>query len=74
MTWSKVQSFIDKHSLPYKVERFNMSLRGVLVDTFTKDAVEYTASDAMRFLNGFAGAWVAARKEQGLSGFIPGKL
>lgn len=74
MTWAKVQAFIDKHSLPYRVERFNMSLRGVLVDAFTKDAVEYTASDAMRFLNGFAGAWVTARQEQGLGDLTPGSL
>lgn len=57
MTWAKVQQFIDHHALPYKVQRFNMSIRGVLVDTFTGDAVEYTAKDAMIFLGGFAKCW-----------------
>jgi len=56
MTWAKVQEFINKHSLPYKVERYNMSLRGTLIDRDTKDAVCYTVKDATDFLRRYARA------------------
>ena len=51
MTWAKVQQFIAKHDLPYRVERFNMSLGGVLVDAFTKEPVAYTAKEAWRHIH-----------------------
>lgn len=49
-TWADVQRFIELHSLPYKVQRFNMSLRGVLIDTFTNLAVAYSVKDAAKHL------------------------
>ena len=49
-TWKQVSAFIAKHSLPYRVERFNMSLRGALVDTFTGRAVAYSVRDAAKHL------------------------
>jgi hypothetical protein len=49
-TWADVKLFIAKHNLPYKVEQFNMSLRGVLVSTFDGEAVAYTVKDAARYL------------------------
>lgn len=49
-TWEDVISFISKHQLPYKVERFNMSLRGALVSTFDGQAVAYTIKDAAKYL------------------------
>lgn len=49
-TWADVQRFIDHHSMPYKVQRFNMSLAGVLVDTFTDQAVAYTVKQAAAYL------------------------
>lgn len=52
MTWHRVQQFIDKHSLPYRILRFNMSLAGCLTDTFTDEAVAFTAKDAMTHLKG----------------------
>lgn len=52
MTWARVQSFIDRHSLPYTIQRWNMSTRGCLTDTFTGEAVAYTSKDAMAHLKG----------------------
>jgi hypothetical protein len=58
-TWSDVQTFIDAHSLPYKVIRWNMSLRGVLVDALTNDSVMHTVKDAATFIQGY---WKQSRK------------
>ena len=52
-TWSQIQAFITRHSLPYKVERYNMSLAGTLVDTYTGGAVAYTVKDAVKHLRGY---------------------
>lgn len=30
-SWAEIQALVEKHSLPFKVQRWNMSLRGVLV-------------------------------------------
>ena len=30
-TWADVQKFIDRHSLPYRVQRFNMTRKGCLI-------------------------------------------
>ena len=51
-TWGAIQAFIAKHSLPYKVIRWNMSLRGCLVDTFTHETVAYSVKDAAKWLKG----------------------
>jgi len=51
-TWSDVQSFITKHDLPFNVIRFNMSLRGVLVDSISDESIAYdfrTAQEIVRF-------------------------
>ncbi len=61
MTWNKVQQTIDKHNLPYRIERFNMSHAGVLVDADTRGAVAYTAKDAYDFLTRYATAYLKAR-------------
>ena len=53
-TWSDVQAFATKHSLPYKVQRFNMSLAGVLVDVDTDCAVAYTVKESADFLTRYA--------------------
>lgn len=47
-SWADVVTFIDKHQLPLKVERFNISLRGCLVSLSTGDAIAYTVKDAAR--------------------------
>lgn len=52
MTWAQVQKFINVHSLPYSVQRFNMSLRGCLVDAWSGEAVANTARLAMAHLKG----------------------
>ncbi len=51
-TWSDVQRFIDKHDLPYRIIRFNMSLAGCLVDTFTDEVKAYTVREASLYLKG----------------------
>lgn len=50
-TWGAIQAFIDRHGLPYRVERWNMSLRGCLINDFD-NAVAYTVKDAERYLRG----------------------
>jgi hypothetical protein len=40
-SWGDLAQFIELRSLPYKVVRFNMSSRGVLVDTIASE----TAAD-----------------------------
>lgn len=50
MTWHKIQQYIAKHQLPYKVVRWNMSLRGVLVNLTNDQAVASNARDAWRYL------------------------
>lgn len=40
-TWGDVAQFVDAHALPFKVIRFNMSNRGVLVDS----ACEFNGDD-----------------------------
>ena len=50
-TWADIQAFIAKHSLSYRVMRWNMSLRGCLINDFD-NAVAYTVKDAERYLRG----------------------
>ena len=33
-TWAQVQAFIDKHSLPYRITHWNLSMRGCLIDEY----------------------------------------
>jgi hypothetical protein len=47
-TWADVQKFITDHKLAFKVERFNMSLRGCL--TLDDKAVAHTVKDAAKYL------------------------
>ncbi len=49
-TWPDVQKFIDANDLPYKVVRFNMSLYGVLIDTFDQSTVADTVKTAEKYL------------------------
>jgi hypothetical protein len=50
-SWSEVQAYINKHGLEYRVERYNMSLRGTLVGLVSKQAVAYTVKDAAHLLS-----------------------
>ncbi|MGB8030342.1 MAG: hypothetical protein WCF30_11840 [Terracidiphilus sp.] len=47
-SWSGIQQFIAKHNLPYKVERWNMSLRGVLVTSYGDAVIAHTVKDAAK--------------------------
>ena len=49
-TWADVQRFVNKHQLPYTLIRFNMSLEGRLVDTFTGKTVAGTVKEAAAHL------------------------
>lgn len=44
-SWEQVERRIERNKLPYRVERFNLSLRGVLV-TLDGQAVAYTVQGA----------------------------
>jgi hypothetical protein len=43
-TWGDVAQFVEAHELPFKVERWNMSLRGTLVDFADSIMGDETAS------------------------------
>lgn len=49
-SWSDVMLFISKHHLPFNVIRFNMSLRGVLINIETGETLANTLSDAVKYL------------------------
>jgi len=51
-TWGDVQAFCEKHSLPYRVMRWNLSMRGCLIDSYNGSAVAYTVRDAAKWLKG----------------------
>lgn len=51
-TWSDVMSFILKHQLPYNVIRFNMSLRGCMIDVASGATLAETVTDAALYLTG----------------------
>jgi hypothetical protein len=48
-SWESVQRYVDLHSLPYKVIRFNMSLRGVLVSTWNGETVANSIREAVQY-------------------------
>ena len=51
-TWAQIQAFIDKHSLPYRITHWNLSMRGCLIDEYNGKAVAYSVRDAAKWLKG----------------------
>lgn len=50
-SWYEVQGYVTLHSLPFRVERFNMSLRGCLSATGGEQngkAIAWTVKDAVK--------------------------
>lgn len=50
-TWTEVEQYVERHGLQFKVERFNMSLRGCLI-TLSGYAVAYSVAEAVKVLKG----------------------
>ena len=50
-SWENIAAFVAKHDLQYRVERFNMSNRGVLVGKVVDQVFAYRVRDAARMLN-----------------------
>jgi len=51
-TWADVQSFVNRHELPYTIIRFNMSREGRLVDRFSGESVADSVKTAERVVKG----------------------
>ena len=51
-TWTEVKLFIDLHHLPMNVFRFNMSLRGCLIDLATGKTLADSLQAATAYLKG----------------------
>jgi hypothetical protein len=66
-TWAEIQTFITENGLPFRVERYNMSDRGTLVDAATGEAIAYTRSKAHQvtywYSKGFANTAESCKAE-----------
>ena len=51
-TWTEVKLFIDLHHLPMNVFRFNVSLRGCLIDLATGKTLADSLQAATAYLKG----------------------
>lgn len=49
-SWGDVATVIVQKGLPYKVIRWNMSLRGCLVETVTDQVVAVTVKDSAKLI------------------------